>query len=51
MIIRTAGVMFVERLVCHNAAQDPGERRKAQQHSKVNVMHFQPNFVSYNKTR
>lgn len=43
--------MFVERLVCYNAAQDPGERRKAQQHSKVNVMHFQIDFILDNNIR
>lgn len=43
--------MFVERLVCYNAAQDPGERRKAQQHSKVNAMHFQARFLSDNNIK
>lgn len=45
MIIRIAGFMFVVRLVCHKSGQDPRERRKAQQHSKVNAMHVQTDLM------
>lgn len=50
MIIRIAGFMFIARLVCQRAAQDPGEGRKAQQHSKVNAMHVQTNLMLANST-
>lgn len=40
--------MFIVRLVCHKAAQDPGERRKAQQHSKINAMHVQTKLMLAN---